>query len=250
MTETDPLGRAMYDHATDVEAGELVYRDGTDVESHDVPNTYFSPPSTWDPKWRRRLSKLDGPVLDAGCGVGTNARWLEAGGREVVAIDVSPNAVRAARERGVQDVRVMDLFDLDFPAERFRSLLAKGTQLGLAGSLPGVRATLSDLAVVTDDAGVAIVDSYDPIELDRESFIGYRSDPRDGVARRTFHFEYRRPDGDREVGRSLSFVLFGPDRLRDALVGTPWNFAEVWPQEAYYRAKLTKRRPTDASLSG
>lgn len=250
MTEADPLGRAMYDHATGGETGELVYRDGAEIELHDVPDTYFSPPSEWDPEWRRRLTDLDGPVLDAGCGAGSNARWLEAGDREVVAIDVSPNAVRAARERGVRDVRVMDLFELDFPADRFRSVLAKGTQLGLAGSLPGVMATLSDLAVVTDEAGVAIVDSYDPIELDRESFIGYRSDPRDGVARRTFHFEYRRPDGQREVGPCLSFVLFGPDRLRDALVGTPWELAEVWPQEAYYRGKLTKSRPMDASLSG
>lgn len=240
MTDADPLGRAMYDHATGGPTGELVYRDGANVEPHDVPEIYFTPPSAWDPDWRRRLADLDGPVLDAGCGAGTNARWLEGGGREVVAIDVSPQAVRTARARGVNDARVMDLFDLEFTAGRFRSVLAKGTQLGLAGSIPGVRAVLSDLAPVTDEAGIAIVDSYDPSELDPESFIGYRPDPREGVARRTFHFEYERPDGAREVGRTLSFVLFGPERLRDVLVGTPWELGDVWPQEAYYRAKLTK----------
>lgn len=236
----DPLGRAMYDHATVGEAGELVYRDGTVVEPHDVPDTYFSPPSAWDPEWRRRLSDLDGPVLDAGCGAGSIAAWLKADGREVVAVDVSPYAVRAARARGVGDVCVMDLFDLAFPGDTFRSVLAKGTQLGLAGSLPGVRTVLSDLAVVTDEAGVAIVDSYDPSKLDPKTFIGYRPDPRTGVARRAFHFEYERPDGDREVGRTLSFVLFEPERLRDILVGTPWELADVWPQEAYYRARLEK----------
>lgn len=236
----DPLGRAMYEHATGGEPGELVYRDGADVEPHDVSATYFSPPSAWDPDWRRRLAELGGPVLDAGCGAGTTAAWLEANGRDVVAIDVSPHAVRTARAQGVGDVREMDLFELDFPPGRFRSVLAKGTQLGLAGSLPGVRAALADLARVTDGEGVAIVDSYDPAEIEPESFLGHRPDPRPGVARRTFHFEYRRPGGNREVGRSLSFVLYGPDRLRDVLVGTPWELAEVWPQATYYRAKLTK----------
>lgn len=239
----DPLGRAMLDCQRGGRRGELVYRDGDDVEGHDVGGTYFTPPEAWSADWKRRLDALEGPLLDVGCGPGTNARWLQDRGREVVAIDVSPNAVKAARERGLEDVRVMDMFDLNFPAGRFRSVLAKGTQLGLAGSLPGVRALLSDLAVVTDGDGVAIVDSYDPAGLDPGAFIGYRPDPRAGVAHRAFHFEYRRPaDGavEREVGRTLSFVLFGPDRLRDVLVGTPWELVDVWPREAYYRAKIRK----------
>lgn len=230
----------MDDHQRGERGGELVYRDGEDVEVHDVGDAYFTPPKDWSTDWKRRLDELDGPVLDVGCGAGTNARWLEDGGREVVAIDVSPNAVRAGRSRGLEDVRVMDMFELDFPRDRFRSVLAKGTQIGLAGSLPGVRALLSDLAWISDEAGIAIVDSYDPSELDPETFIGYRPDPRVGIARRTFHFEYRRPDGEREVGRTLSFVLFGPERLRDVLVGTPWVLADVWPREAYYRARLEK----------
>lgn len=241
MTGADPLGRAMYAHQTEGPAGSLVYRDGDDVEPHDVPATYFTPPSDWSADWRRRLGSLEGPVLDVGCGAGANAAWLEARGREVVAVDASPHAVRAARARGLEDVRVMDMFDLDFSGDRFRSVLVKGTQLGLAGSLPGVRAFLADLARVTDEAGVAIVDSYDPAGLDPETFIGYRPDPRRGVARRAFHFEYDPPDDDpRAVGRTLTFVLFGPERLRDVLVGTPWELADVWPREAYYRARLEK----------
>lgn len=241
VTGVDPLGRAMYDHQRGERSGELVYRDGDDVEVHDVRETYFTSPDAWSEDWKRRLGSLDGPVLDAGCGAGTNAAWLEARGHDVVGIDASRYAVRTARARGLEDVRVMDLFDLEFPVSRFRSVLAKGTQLGLAGSLPGVRTVLSDLAVVTDGAGVAIVDSYDPARLDPETFIGYRPDPRRSVAGRAFHFEYERPDdGGREVGRTLSFVLFGPERLRDVLVGTPWELADVWAQEAYYRARLEK----------
>lgn len=236
----DPLGRAMYDHATGETTGELVYRDGDDVEVHDVRETYFTPPEDWSPARKRELDSLAGPVLDVGCGPGNNGLWLQERGRRVVAIDVSPHAVRAARVRGLDHVCVMDMFELALPRDRVRSVLLIGTQLGLAGSLPGVRAFLSDLAVVTDDHGVAIVDNYDPAGLDPETFIGYRPDPRRGMARRAFHFEYRLGNGELEVGPSLAFVLFGPDRLRDVLVGTPWELAAVWPQEAYYRARLEK----------
>lgn len=239
----DPLGRAMLDCQRGELRGELIYRDGDDVDVHDIKDTYFTPPDEWSADWKRRLDALEGPILDIGCGPGNNGRWLRDRGREVVAIDVSPHAVRAARERGLEDVRVMDMFDLDFPPGRFQSVLAKGTQLGLAGSLPGVRALLSDLAVVTDERAVAIVDSYDPAGLDPETFIGYRPDPRPGVANRAFHFEYRRPgDGEveREVGHTLSFVLFGPDRLRDIVVGTPWELTDVYPGDGYYQARLEK----------
>lgn len=239
----DPLGRAMYDCHRGELIGELVYRDGDDIEPHDVHATYFTPPESWSAEWQRQLAGLDGPVLDIGCGPGNNGLWLQGQGREVVGIDVSSNAVKAARGRGLEEVRVMDMFDLGFPRDRFQSAIAIGTQLGLAGSLPGVRAFLSDLAFVTDERAVAIVDNYDPAGLDPETFLGYRPDPRPGVARRAFHFEYRQPSANqdaREVGRTLTFVLFGPDRLRDIVIGTPWELAAVHPRDGYYRARLEK----------
>lgn len=89
-----------------------------------------------------------------------------------------------------------------------------------------------------------MVDSYDPRDLDPETFFGYRSDPRPGVAQRAVHVEYHRegPDGEvtRDIGRTLQFVLFDPDRLAEAAVGTPWRVTEVRLQEAYYRAVLEK----------
>lgn len=240
----DPLGRAMYDCLRDGPSGELVYRDGDTQAVHDVAATYFEPPESWSSAWTERLDSLDGPVLDVGCGAAKYGRWLQGRGREVVGIDRSPQAVRAASESGLADVREMDMFDLRFAASRFRSALVIGTQLGLAGSLTGVQAALADLARVTNDAAVAIVDSYDPTELTPEEFIGYRPDPRAGVARRTFHFEYRWPDErDPEVGPSLSFVLFSPDRLREVVIGTRWTLSEVYPGDGYYRARLEKRRP-------
>ncbi|WP_117591215.1 class I SAM-dependent methyltransferase [Haloprofundus halophilus] len=247
--EADPLGRAMLDYRRGGLRGVCEYVDGAERTDAQVADHYFAPPTEWPERWQLLLDSLDGPVLDVGCGAGQYALFLQDD-REVVAVDASPGAVEAAREGGVVDARVMDMFALDFPRDRFRSALVNGTQLGLAGSFAGIRAFLSDLAGVTDESGVAVVDSYDPTRLDAESFFGYRSDPRRGVARRAFHVEYRDSESGessgamREVGRALSFLLFSPNRLADALVGTPWHVVGVRRRDGdpYYRAVLEKRR--------
>lgn len=236
----DPIGHAMLDFGRgEYEEGACRHIDGGDEIRAHIHENYFTPREEWYEDTLALLESLEGPVVDVGCGAGQHALWLRDHGVAVEAFDLSPGAVEATRERGVEDARVMDMFDMDFPRDRFRTALVNGTQAGLAGSLPGVRAFLSDLASVADDEGVVVVDSYDPGAIDPAEFFGYRPDPRRGIARRAFHAEYER-DGEREVGRTLSFVLFSPDRLRDIAVGTPWDLDEVIPREGYYKAVLTK----------
>ncbi|MFC6836703.1 class I SAM-dependent methyltransferase [Halomarina ordinaria] len=238
-SEEDALGTAMLDVYRDDLRGEAIHRDGAEVWDASIEANYFGPTDAWHSD-AALYDSLAGPVLDVGCGAGQHALTFQHHGVDVTAFDVSPNAVRAARERGVEDARVFDMFDLPGPfTDAYRAVLLNGTQLGLAGSLPGVAALLADLAPVTDGSGVAVVDSYDPGRIAPEGFGGHRPDPREGVCRRTFHVEYDRA-GERLVGPSLSFVLFSPARLRDACVGTPWSVREVLRRDGtpYYRCVL------------
>ena len=62
-----------------------------------------------------------GRALDLASGPGRNALWLQQRGWEVVAIDGAEEAVRLARDKGI-DARVRDLEDgspLPFPDESF-----------------------------------------------------------------------------------------------------------------------------------
>lgn len=254
----DPLGRAMDDYQRD-RLGTLTYRDGADARDGNVREFYFTPPEEWADGTIAILGRLadrGGPIVDVGCGAGQHALYLQERSVDVVAIDVSPGAVGAARERGVEDVRIADMFDLPFETDRFRSLHAVGTQLGLAGSLAGIADLLAEFARVTDDRAIAVVDNYDPRFVD-EGLLGYRPDPREGIAHRCFHFEYEPPDeaaesvdgtdGDtvRVIGRALHFLLCSPDRLREAAIGTPWTIDEIVrrePASGYYRVALEKSR--------
>lgn len=243
MSPSDALGRAILDYQRGNLQGECLFRDGDETKDANLHDFYFTGPDDWSADMLSLLESLDSPILDAGCAAGKYARWLQDD-HEIVAIDVSPGAVTAARERGVNDVREMDMFDMAFPRDRFRTAFVVGTQSGLAGSMAGIRESLGDLAFVTDSEGTAIVDSYDPTQLTPDDLFGYRPDPRQGLARRAFHFEYiRQPtDGDDEriVGPTLDFVLFSPERLEEATIGTPWHLDHVRPGEGYYKAVLEK----------
>ncbi|MFC7045226.1 methyltransferase domain-containing protein [Halobacteriaceae archaeon GCM10025711] len=157
--------------------GDCVARDGDDTSPAAIRGNYFNAREAWPEDTFAVLERLPGPVVDVGCGAGQHALWFQDHGVDVVGVDVSPCAVAAARERGVDDVREMDMFDLSFPRDRFRSALVNGTQVGLAGSLAGVSEFLADLAFVTDEHGVAAVDNYHPPALDPDAFFGYRPDP-------------------------------------------------------------------------
>ncbi|MEF8756746.1 MAG: methyltransferase domain-containing protein [Halobacteriales archaeon] len=260
----DPLGRAMLDFQRGGLRGEARYVDGDRTQDGAIEENYFTPREDWAEDTIERFERLAGPVLDVGCGAGQHLLWFRDHGVDALGLDVSPGAVRTAEERladipvsgpaaedevepGTVAVREGDLFSLDVDRE-YGSVLVNGTQLGLAGSMAGVRRTLTDLAGVVEKDGVAQVDGYVASELDAD-FFGYRPDPRDGVAHRTFHFEYERDvegdgtDRERLVGPTLHFLLLDPFRLRDATVGTPWSVERVVPRGVYYKAILEKRVP-------
>ncbi|AUX09067.1 SAM-dependent methyltransferase [Halalkaliarchaeum desulfuricum] len=230
--ERDPYGRAIRDHYLGTREEPLLDRDGPETREHAIERWYFGEhdPDAWRDRWLRE------PVLDLGAGVGRDALYYQRR-FDTVAIDVSEHLVETMRDRGVDDARVGDMFSLpaQFERDRFRSAQAIGTQVGLAGSMAGVRAFLGDLAVVTAADATAVIDNYDPDLAAEHDVFAYREDPAPGLAYRVFHCEY---EGD--VGRTLLFRLFDVKRLRNAAVGTPWEVAAVEYGETQWRAALKK----------
>jgi len=233
----DPFARALRDHHRGERDAPLLVHSDDESRVHPVETFYFGDSADddalpWIESW------IDGPLLDIGAGVGRDARYFQ-GRFETVAVEVSETLVETMRDRGVTDARRGDMFALreTFPDDRFRSILVRGTQLGLAGSTATLRETLADFAAVTTAAATAVVDAYDPSHPGTTDLIGYRDDPRDGLARRTIRFEYEGVRGD-----PLDFLLFGPDRLRAAAADAGWTVAAVErPSTAdtgYYRAAL------------
>lgn len=234
---SDVFGRAVRDHYRGERSSPLLVTDGDDTEEHPVEAFYFEAfdaegHGEWLESW------LEGPLLDLGAGTGRHALYFQEQ-FETVAIDPSEALVATMRDRGVADARQGDMFDLrsQFERDRFGSALAIGTQTCLAGSMDGLRRFLADLAHVTTPGATAVVHSYDPAAEGIGDLVGYRDDPTPGLAHRVMSFEY-----EGETDEILYFRLFGPERLREATVATPWTVEDVvrpnWGGS--YRAALRK----------
>lgn len=228
----DPFGRAIRDHYLGEREEPLLDRDGDKTREHAIEEWYFGEhdPEAWRDRW------LEGPLLDMGAGVGRDALYYQEQ-FETVAIEVSEYLVETMRDRGVDDVRLADMFALreQFDRDRFQSAHAIGTQVGLAGSMADVREFLGDLAYVTTPDATAVLDNYAPERDATTDTFGYREDPTPGLAYRVYHCEY---EGD--VGPTLLFRVFTVDRLREATLGTPWEVVDANYSDVQWRAILTK----------
>jgi len=235
VTTSDPFGRAVRDHHRGERDEPLVQRDGAETLDHPIECFYFDDDA--GDEWL--ATRLDGPLIDMGAGAGRHALYFQER-FETVAIEVSEALVALMGERGVEDARHADMFTLceTFERDRFRSALCIGTQVGLAGSMHGLRQFLGDLAFVTTPDASAVIDCYDPDREGVADLLGYRADPTPGLASRVLWFEY-----EGEASEVLRFRLFSPDRLREATVGTGWGVGEIRYSEngVHYRAALRKR---------
>ncbi|MFC6752638.1 class I SAM-dependent methyltransferase [Halorubrum tibetense] len=237
---SDVFGRAIRDHFRDERTEPLYHSDGAAAVEHPIESFYFTPfdPDAGTNGWL--ADHLQGPLVDLGAGTGRHALYFQDR-FETIAIEPSPALVETMRDRGVEDAREADMFELreTFGRDRFGSALANGTQLGLAGSMRGLSAFLGDLAFVTRPDATAVVDCYDPSHPDTAELIGYRDDPTPGLAHRVMFFEY---EGDRNP--ILQLRLFSPDRLREAAIGTGWEVTDIVRGDGsnhHYRAALAKR---------
>ncbi len=236
---TDPFGRALLDHARGERTAPLWQIDGPQEREHPIEEYYFGTrtPETDSTAWL--TDWIEGPTLDMGAGVGRDALFFQQR-METVALEVSPHLVTAMAERGVETPREGDMFSLreTFDRDRFRSVFAVGTQLGLAGSTTGLCSFLTDLAYVTTPDATAVVDNYNPVPDGTDQLLGYRHDPTPGVAFRVMHFRY-----ETDRANTLLFRLFSPDRLREATVHTPWTVRDVRVRHEtsnHYQAALAK----------
>lgn len=228
----DPFGRALRDHYLDEREEPLIDRDGSESRTHSIEKWYFGDheEDAWRDSW------MDGPLIDLGAGVGRDALYYQMQ-FETVAIEVSEPLVETMRDRGVNDPRLADMFSLPeyFDQDRFAAAHAIGSQVGLAGSMMGVREFLADLAYVTTPNAAAVLDNYSPAKARRKGVFAYRDDAAPGLGYRVYHEVY-----EGEIGDTLLFRVFSVDRLREATIGTPWTVREVTYGDLQWRAILTK----------
>jgi SAM-dependent methyltransferase len=214
-------------------AREIVERDDGFIEATDGPAGYFAPVRRWAPAERQGLRFVRGRVLDAGCGAGRVALELQARGREVVAIDISPAAVDVARRRGVLDARVLAFENVGAELGRFDTVVMYGNNFGLFGGEAKARRLLRRLRPI---AGRIVASSRNPYETDDAAHLAYQERNRrrgrmSGQLRlRVRYRDYATPWFD--------YLIASPEEMEALVDGTDWRVGRVVPGEPLYVAVL------------
>ena len=130
----DAFGQQLRDCVAGTAGDAQLERDDGSVGPAMAAWTSCSPTTEWGTAERQVFDRIRGRVLDVGCGAARHSLEAQHRGLETVAIDISPGAVEVSRGRGVQDVRLLPMAEVDERLGTFDSVLMMCGNFGLAGS--------------------------------------------------------------------------------------------------------------------
>ncbi|QLH76572.1 class I SAM-dependent methyltransferase [Halosimplex rubrum] len=225
----DAFGAMLREYREIGEGCELVERDDGWVGISAGGEFYFAEDDEWPDPDRRALDRVEGRVLDVGCGAGRAALALQERGHGVTAVDVSPGAVEVSRDRGVRDARVADVAD-EFDPDTFDTILMLGNNFGLVGTAETALDRLGDLATVATDDATLVVQSRDPVMTDDEHHLAYHEYNRErgrlpGALRMRVRHE-------RLATPWFDYLMAAPDTMANLASETPWTLVDTIEPEA------------------
>ena len=221
--DTDAYGHEVWDYFTKHSGRETIERDdGLLDPSESLPAGYFAPLKDWDPVERKGIAFAKGRVLDAGCGPGRVALYLQKRRKlEVLGIDNSPLALKVAKARGVKRTKLLAFEDIDFAPGSFDTVVMYGNNFGLFGSEAKAKRLLKKLHVMTSDDAVIICSSANPYETDNPDHLRYQ---RRNLAHGRMAGQVRMRARYRIwVGKWLDYLLVSPKEMKEIVKGTGWR---------------------------
>jgi SAM-dependent methyltransferase len=159
----DLFGKAILDFQTNNAPEDIVTE--TNISDADEMSVAYLFRSFKDmPKLEKKALQLcKGRILDVGCGAGSHALYLQEKGFEVTAIDISENAIKACKLRGLKNSSVQNILDLENNSFDTILLLMNGT--GIFGTLKETSKHLQKLKSLLNPNGQILIDSSDIIYM-------------------------------------------------------------------------------------
>lgn len=188
----DLFGKAILDYQTK-DAPEDLITETSISEADEMSVSYLFRTYNEMPKLEQKALQLaKGSVLDVGCGAGSHALALQnERNLEVTAIDISENAVRACQLRGIQNVKVANILDLD-EENKFDTILLLMNGTGIFGTLKQTDNYLQKLKSLLHKNGQILIDSSDLIYMYDQDEDGAYCIPADGYyGELTFTVQYK-----------------------------------------------------------
>mgnify|MGYP004669404819 FL=1 len=157
----DPMGAAIYDYQHTGKAARLRVMSSM-FEEDEMPVDHLFRSLKQMPRLEQKaLEMARGRVLDIGAGAGCHALALQERGLRVKAIDISPLSCKVMRERGIEDVECVNLFNPQLQGQ-YDTLLLLMNGTGIAGKLERLPNLLHRLrSLLNPWCGQILIDSSD-----------------------------------------------------------------------------------------
>ena len=188
----DLFGKVILDYQTNNSPEDLITETSIS-EADEMSVAYLFRNYIEMPKLEQKALQLaKGKVLDVGCGAGSHALELQNERKlDVTAIDISENAVKACQLRGIENVKVANILDLD-SENKFDTILLLMNGTGIFGTLNETAKYLQKLKSLLNEGGQILIDSSDLIYMFDQDEDGAYSIPADGYyGELTFTIQYK-----------------------------------------------------------
>jgi len=156
----DPMGAAIYDYHSTGKADKLRVLSSMFEEDEIPVETLFRTFCEMPVIEQQALKLAEGRILDVGAGSGCHCLELQNMGKDVTALDISPLAVKAMKERGVRNVVEQDLFNKSFTGT-FDTLLMLMNGSGIVGELSNMPMFFKRAEQLLSPDGCILMDSCD-----------------------------------------------------------------------------------------
>lgn len=180
------------------------------------------------------LNLSKGKILDVGCGAGSHSLYLQNERNLIVkAIDISENAVRACKLRGVKNVEVIDILKLS--DEKYDTILLLMNGTGIFGTLAETSKYLLKLKSQLAPNGQILIDSSDLIYMFDDAEDGGKWIPDNGYyGELTFTITYKN-----EVEDTFPWLYIDYNTLQNAAYANGLQCELIEEGENYdYLARL------------
>jgi SAM-dependent methyltransferase len=140
---------------------EMVERDDGFINAFAGGSAYLSQYKDWPAHQKAAIRFAKGRVLDIGCGGGRHSLYLQKKGHEVVGVDISPQAIRVCKLRGLRDVRLTPITKLGPRLGKFDTILMLGNNFGLFANRVQARLLLRRFLRMTNPGARIIAESLE-----------------------------------------------------------------------------------------
>ena len=160
----DPMGAAIADFYKNGIAGRLRVLSSM-FDEDEIPVAHlFREEDEMGELELKALGLSKGRILDVGAGAGCHALALQDRGMEVTAIDVSPLSVEVMTKSGIDDARLVNLYD-ETLCEKFDTILMLMNGSGIIGKIANMPQFFARIDSLLAEGGQVLMDSSDLIYL-------------------------------------------------------------------------------------